>query len=626
MGGSRIHDPGAAQAQESAGPDRFALSLLRHGLIRPEQPGSAAARQPAPGGSGFLPHGTLAEDDLLAAAGDHFGAPFVDPVSPPPEAAAIDRLGTGFCQRHGILPLRRAGAVTVVATSRPETFATLRPVIEAQIGPVLMALAPAARIAQALALVRGPQIAHAAETRVATDLSCRTWGGIGLKLTVAAIFAALMGLVANFPVTIGLVLLVMVLGAMVLSTLMKLVCGIATLRRPAPPQPDPVAGPLPRVSVLVALYRESDIAPRLVRRLSRLDYPRDLLEVVLAVEEEDHLTRNALEGAGLPAWMRIVVVPPGRVKTKPRALNVALDHCHGAIIGVYDAEDAPDPDQIRRVVTHFRQSDSGLACVQGVLDYYNPATNWIARMFTIEYAAWFRLILPGVARLGLMVPLGGTTLFFRRDVLDDIGAWDSHNVTEDADLGIRLARAGYRTELLSTVTREEANCRPVPWVKQRSRWIKGHMMTWIVHMRQPLRLWREVGTRAFLGFQVMFLGAAVQTLLAPLLWSFWIIAFGFSHPLAEALPEGVAWAMLAAFLLSAVVDFTLGWLALKQAGHRISKFWVFTLHLYQPLATFAGAKALWELITRPFYWDKTSHGIFDNIEAAGTGRKKPAKG
>src|SRR5690606_19530074 len=126
--------------------------------------------------------------------------------------------------------LRRAGGVTVVATSRPEAFARLRPVIEAQIGPVLMALAPAARIAQALVLVRGPQIAHAAETRVPEDLSCRTWGGIGLRLTAAAVVAALVVLVANAPVTTGLALLFLVLGSMVLSTLLKLTCLISSLR------------------------------------------------------------------------------------------------------------------------------------------------------------------------------------------------------------------------------------------------------------------------------------------------------------------------------------------------------------------------------------------------------------
>ncbi|NPD16240.1 glycosyltransferase [Xinfangfangia sp. D13-10-4-6] len=605
-------------------PDAFSLSLLREGLIRPEQPTSAVPQRPQAIGqaeptalhhSGFHPHGTLAEKDLLAAAARHFGACTIDPVQEPPEASAIDRLGTDFCQRHGILPWRRIGGVTVVLTARPEIFTRLRQVIEGRLGPVMMALAPSTQIAAALNLMRGPQIAHSAGMRVAAELSCRNWGGRALQLRAATLVALALVAITNFPIVSGLSILFFVFVAMAASTVFKIICAVTTLRRPPVCDHKTVPGPLPKVSILVALYRESDIAPRLVRRLSRLDYPRDLLEVVLAVEEEDSLTREALQSAGLPAWMQIVVVPPGRIKTKPRALNVALDHCHGAIIGVYDAEDAPEPDQIRRVVARFRQSDSSLACLQGVLDYYNPATNWIARMFTIEYAAWFRLILPGVARLGLMVPLGGTTLFFRRDVLEELGAWDAHNVTEDADLGIRLARKGYRTALMTTVTREEANCRPLAWIRQRSRWIKGHMMTWIVHMRHPRRLWREVGTPAFIGFQVMFLGAALQTLLAPLLWSFWLIAFGLPHPLAEALPQGVMMVLLTTFILAAVVDFTLGILALRQAGHRISKLWVFTLHFYQPLATFAGFKALWELITHPFYWDKTSHGLFDQTES-----------
>lgn len=157
---------------------------------------------------------------------------------------------------------------------------------------------------------------------------------------------------------------------------------------------------------MVALYREADIAPRLVRRLGLLDYPRDLLDILLVVEEEDHLTRNALALADLPGWMRIIVVPGGRLKTKPRALNHALGACRGAIVGVYDAEDAPAPDQLRRVVARFQQRGPQVACLQGVLDFYNPRTNWLSRCFTMEYAAWFRLLLPGLERIGFPIPLG----------------------------------------------------------------------------------------------------------------------------------------------------------------------------------------------------------------------------
>jgi cellulose synthase/poly-beta-1,6-N-acetylglucosamine synthase-like glycosyltransferase len=308
------------------------------------------------------------------------------------------------------------------------------------------------------------------------------------------------------------------------------------------------------------------------------------------------------------------VVPAGRVKTKPRALNLALDHCRGAIIGIYDAEDAPEPDQIRKVVERFHRRGPDVACLQGVLDYYNPRTNWLSRCFTIEYATWFRLILPGIQRLGLAVPLGGTTLFFRRSVLEELGGWDAHNVTEDADLGIRLYRHGYRTELLDTVTGEEANCRVIPWIKQRSRWIKGYMMTWAVHMRAPGLLWRQLGGWRFAGFQIMFLGTILQFLLAPLMWSFWSIPMGLGHPLTGVLANSDIIAMSTAFILSEAVSITLGIVALRRSGHRISPLWVPTLQLYFPLAALAAYKGLWELLTRPFYWDKTNHGLFDPVE------------
>ncbi len=343
----------------------------------------------------------------------------------------------------------------------------------------------------------------------------------------------------------------------------------------------------------------------------RLDYPRDRLDLLLAVEENDAATRLALDRSDLPPWMRVIVVPQGMVKTKPRALNHALDYARGAIVGVYDAEDAPDPDQIRKVVDHFHHSGPEVACLQGVLDYYNPRTNWLARCFTIEYASWFRLILPGIARLGLVVPLGGTTLFFRRSVLETLGGWDAHNVTEDADLGIRLARHGYRTELIDSVTEEEANCRALPWIKQRSRWIKGYMMTWAVHMRSPRLLWRQLGPRAFLGFQVMFLGTIAQFLLAPLLWSFLVIPFGFHHPLYALLP---GWAIIAlglTFALTEFVNLVLGILGTRRTRHGLSALWVPTMKLYFPLASLAAYKAAVELVTKPFYWDKTTHGLFD---------------
>lgn len=612
--------------------DSFPLALLRQGLIRPDEMVQSLALGARRGGAlstRLIARGALDEETLLDAAARHFGVARVDPLAPLPDAALIDRFGLSDCLRHGLLPWRRAGAAVIVVTARPEEFHRLRPLMEERLGPVLMALAPGGRIEAAIHARRGARLANMAELRVAPAESCRDWGrGSSLH---AVLFAAMLGGAALWATP--LVVLHLALGLAVLSLVLgmglKLAAVRAALRPPPPEPPPPEIARLPQVSVIVALYRESDIAPRLVRRLSRLDYPRDLLDVVLAVEAEDTMTRAALAGADLPPWMRVIVAPAGRIKTKPRALNLALDHCRGAIIGIYDAEDAPEPDQIRKVVSRFHSRGAEVACLQGVLDYYNPRTNWLSRCFTIEYASWFRLILPGVARLGLAVPLGGTTLFFRRSVLEDLGGWDAHNVTEDADLGIRLARHGYRTELLETVTAEEANCRPLAWIKQRSRWIKGYMMTWIVHMRDPALLWRQLGPRRFLGFQVMFLGSILQSLLAPVLWSFWILPFGLPHPLAASLPPGALPALVALFLASEALNIATGLVALRRSGHRLSPLWVPTLHLYFPLAALAAYKALWEMAARPFYWDKTHHGLFDPNEPRATApvpanRRRPA--
>ena len=483
--------------------------------------------------------------------------------------------------------------------------------LEARLGRISLGLAPTRAIEAAIHTRRGASLAHTAENRVRPSESCRDWPRLlhspGLMLGLAAAVAV----VVLAPVASGLAALGFAALSLVMLLALKITAAVASLRHPVSQPAIATDAPTPVISIIVALYSEGDIAAKLVRRLARLDYPADSLDVILAVEQDDHLTRDALTKAELPPWMRVIIVPEGRLKTKPRALNHALEYARGTIVGVYDAEDAPDPDQLRKVVDHFHRAGPDVACLQGVLDYYNPRSNWLSRCFTIEYATWFRLVLPGIARLGLVVPLGGTTLFFRRSVLEELGGWDAHNVTEDADLGIRLARHGYRTELIATVTEEEANCRALPWVKQRSRWIKGYMMTWAVHMRDPALLWRQLGPRAFFGFQMMFLGTIAQFLLAPLLWSFLVIPFGISHPLLAALPPGAILAVASVFILTEAVNLTLGIIALRRTRHGLSLFWVPTMALYFPLASLASYKALIELATRPFYWDKTTHGLYD---------------
>lgn len=362
--------------------------------------------------------------------------------------------------------------------------------------------------------------------------------------------------------------------------------------------------------MLVPLYHEDAIAEHLITRLQDLTYPKALLEVLLVLEEHDQVTRTCIARTSLPPWMKVVAVPAsGGLTTKPRAMNFALDYCDGDIIGVWDAEDAPAPDQLEQVARRFARAPHNVVCLQGILDFYNPRRNWLARCFTIEYASWFRVILPGIARLGLVVPLGGTTMFIRRKALDRVGAWDAHNVTEDADLGVRLARFGYVTEIMPTVTREEANCRLWPWIKQRSRWLKGFMVTYLVHMRSPRRLWRDLGPLRFFGVQAFFIGTVSQFLLAPVLWSFWMVLFGLPHPARAVMPANSAALLMVLLLYSGLINIAAGVCAVHGRGHRHLLGWVPSLILYFPLGAVASYKALWELAINPYFWDKTQHGV-----------------
>lgn len=581
------------------------------------------AGQAARFGDILIANGMVPEAALYKALAEQFGTRVADLRAEPPDMQLVDALGAEFCVRHAVIPWKRLGGGIVLICSRPDEFADVCAALPAAFGRVHLAVAPERDIQAALIAARNRHLSRRAEQRVEACDSCRAWKAgptgrfwLGAVLAAAAVFIA-------FPVAGFAALTAWVILTMLATTGIKLVSALLMWhgkRKAGAAIADPAPECLPTVSILVPLYRERDIAGRLIRRLAALDYPRAVLDICLVVEADDVLTRETLAASNLPAWMRQIIVPAGSVRTKPRAMNFALDFCRGSIIGVYDAEDDPAPDQLGKVVARFAARGPEVACLQGILDYYNAPKNWLSRAFTIEYATWFRVVLPGWQRLGFAVPLGGTTLFFRRAALESLGGWDAHNVTEDADLGIRLARHGFRTELIDTVTREEANCRVWPWIKQRSRWIKGYAMTYGVHMRSPRRLLADLGWRRTIGVQVLFLGTLSQFVLAPFLWSFWLPAFGLAHPLIDSIPPGLALAMAAAFFSAEFLNIAIGISALGAPEHRFLRKWVPSLHVYYPLATLAAVKAIAEIVTRPFYWDKTHHGDYhvepDGLDAS----------
>ncbi|SMR81509.1 Glycosyltransferase, catalytic subunit of cellulose synthase and poly-beta-1,6-N-acetylglucosamine synthase [Aliiroseovarius halocynthiae] len=599
--------------------------LVEMGALSPENLAMAVAlmaREDARFGDILLSNGWIRKPDLYAALALQYNCDIADLATQHPDVRLIDQIGAEFCIQNGIVPWKRAGAATIVICARPDQFESLSKSFPATWGECYLAIAPEEDIHSALINLRHRSLAQRAESRVAEEDSCRNWRQAAVMRYGLAVIAALSAVFivssfAGFAVLVGWAVL-----TLILNSSLKAIAAWQFWRRKHDPEATFVTArstqgflKLPTVSILVPLYKEREIAGRLVKRLERLSYPRELLDICLVVEEDDALTQQTLAHSDLPRWMRQIVVPRGMVKTKPRAMNFALDFCKGSIIGVYDAEDAPDPDQIHKVVRRFSERGPDVACLQGKLDFYNARTNWLSRCFTVEYATWWGLVLPGVERMGFAIPLGGTTLFFRRAALEQLGGWDAHNVTEDADLGIRLARRGYRTELIDTVTEEEANCRVWPWIKQRSRWIKGYAMTYGVHMRNPRQLRKELGWWKFAGFQILFLGALSQFLLAPILWTFWAFPLGLPHPLRGVAPHNLLVVLGTVFMAAELLTITVGVQAVSNTKHRWLRYWVPTLHFYYPLASLAAMKGFFEIMTKPFYWDKTQHGKFDQQPA-----------
>lgn len=367
---------------------------------------------------------------------------------------------------------------------------------------------------------------------------------------------------------------------------------------------------LPMYSVLVPVFREANIVHDLVRNLEVLDWPKDRLEVLVLVEAEDHETRDAVLRADPPDWMRIVIVPPGTPQTKPRACNVGLAIAQGEYVVIYDAEDRPDPDQLKKTFITFGRAGSDTVCVQAALSYFNADENALTRMFTLEYSYWFDYMLAGLDARTLPIPLGGTSNHFRTGLLRELGGWDPYNVTEDADLGIRASAVGYRVAVVNSTTMEEANTSIPNFVRQRSRWIKGYMQTALVHARRPRALVAEIGLRRAAAFTLLIAGTPLTflgmlpglfvtafTLLAPAAWT------------APFFPEPVLWLSVIDFLLGNATMIYLTMMGPFKRARFDLMVWALLNPVYWVLHSVAAYKGLWQLITRPHYWEKTEHGL-----------------
>jgi cellulose synthase/poly-beta-1,6-N-acetylglucosamine synthase-like glycosyltransferase len=429
-------------------------------------------------------------------------------------------------------------------------------------------------------------------------------------LVAGCLVTAILGLCLSSP---GLLLPLAhgTLSFLYLAGLMLRIAAVVQHRRRRNLPLQPPEGPLPCYTVMVALYREAGMAQQLVTSLRRLDWPPSLLDVKLVCEADDRETIEALEGLGLPAHFEIVEVPACHPRTKPKALTYALAGARGSYLAVYDAEDRPHPQQLLEACSRFRSRPPEVACLQAPLIIANLAENGVSTMFAVEYAALFRGLLPMLSRYRMPMPLGGTSNHFRTDVLRKVGGWDPFNVTEDADLGLRLYRMGYRSETLRCQTLEDAPTSLPVWTGQRTRWFKGWLQTWLVMTRDPLGTTREMGLAATLVFHLLVGGMLISALLHPMILAF--LGYGvfilISKTVVE-IPAATLFLMLVdtANVFGSYATFlALGVGSMIETERRKVGWRWAAVPLHWLMNSYAAWRAVNELRTNPFFWKKTPH-------------------
>lgn len=621
----------------AAGVDAPALpigaTLVSEGLIDDETLTWALERQRETGerlGRILLAAGKIHRLDLQRALGRQWGLPFIDLFETQIDQVLVRRCDAERLLAEGWIPVRQAGHRLVVATCEPpsgELVAAIRDEL-CTTAPVELHTTTPLDIERSVMDCFRDHVVQRSTVELLNnrpDLSAAGGWSRGQKLMVAAtLIPALVGMIIDWGFTLS-AFVVFANFIFLAAVGFKLVACLAgfreRMRRWSASEMDDWR--LPVYTILVPVYGEANIIGDLIENLAAIDYPQEKLEILVLLEEDDADTIAAAKAARPPSNVRLVVVPHAAPKTKPRACNVGLFLARGEFLVIYDAEDRPEPDQLRKAVAAFREADEETVCVQARLRYFNSTTNLLTRMFALEYGYWFGIMLPGLDRLRLPIPLGGTSNHFRVDALRKLGGWDPHNVTEDADLGLRAAVEGGRVGVIDSATDEEACSQVRPWVRQRTRWIKGYMQTALVHTRSPRRLVRQVGVADSIGFLLLIAGTPLTFLLAPPLWVGTASWYAFGEPNLPLVDSGVFWAI-------ALFNLVLGnaiMIGINLAGAIRDRGWgaaPFALlnPVYWVLHSIAAWRALWQLIRKPYYWEKTPHGL--DAKVVGTGSQEGA--
>jgi len=367
---------------------------------------------------------------------------------------------------------------------------------------------------------------------------------------------------------------------------------------------------LPVYTILIPVYKEKESLQQLLASLENLDYPKSKLDIKLLLEEDDQETRTEALRLKPPGYIEFITIPHSKPKTKPKACNYGLISARGKYLVIYDAEDKPERDQLKKAFLAFKNGPDDLVCVQAKLNYFNRNQNILTRWFTCEYSNWFDMILPGLDKHKYPIPLGGTSNHFKTEKLRELGGWDPFNVTEDADLGIRMYKHQYTTLVIDSTTFEEANSQLWNWIRQRTRWIKGYMQTWLVDMRHPIKFMKEVGLKGVLGFHLTIGGTPFLFLINPIFWILTTLSFIINSTILEAVFPPIIF-LISSFnlIIGNFVFVYLNVISTFRRGYYELGRYALLSPIYWILMSFAAWRAFWQLLFKPSYWEKTTHGL-----------------
>jgi cellulose synthase/poly-beta-1,6-N-acetylglucosamine synthase-like glycosyltransferase len=596
--------------------------LVREGWITAEQRDWAVGVQEKTGcrlGAILVAAGLIRRDAIYRVLARIWDCDFVDLVNTPLDLSLLDGLDPHVLAEEGWFPYRRDGERILVATTERPTVEFQRSILERLNAPVLLAVTTDWDILQSLRTAYRETVAEQATLGLWRRDHLQSARQVLLKRQRLLLGLALAGVAAGLvlaPRTTVAVLTVVMSLVFLAAVLFKFVVCMVGARHENRVQVgdaevaalDP--RDLPTYTVLVPVYREANVVADLIANLGALDYPPEKLEIFLLLEEGDTETIEAARAARPPATITFLTVPPGHPQTKPKACNVGLFFARGEFLVIYDAEDKPEPDQLKKAVIAFRRGGDRLVCVQAALNYWNAADNWLTRMFTVEYSFWFDYMLPGLDRLRLPIPLGGTSNHFRTRGLRMLGGWDPFNVTEDADLGIRAAALGRTVGVINSTTYEEANRAPGNWVRQRSRWTKGYLQTLLVHLRRPGTLLRTAGFRQTAAFALLVGGTPATFLFTPPLYVLFVASLVLPPPaMAGVFPGWVLATSLFSLLVGNGLMIYVSMMGAFKRRNYALVLWALLNPVYWLLHSVAAYKALWQLVTKPHYWEKTVHGL-----------------